>query len=100
MGNNPASRLVDPKERYRRFLRVKLEEKNLGRKAHHISHGHRLNTAQMAESESPSEVTHLLLDYRNGNTVVARKTMNRRQAYEFNQRLKGTGFAWAVRTGY
>lgn len=59
-----------------------------------------LNTNEMADGEHPVEVSHQLTDYRNGNEVLATKKMNRRKAASLNYRLNGTGFAWAVKTGY
>ena len=59
-----------------------------------------VNTNEMAGSEAPVEVSHQLTDYRNGNEVLATKRMNRSKAAGLNARLRDTGFAWAVKTGY
>jgi len=59
-----------------------------------------VNTNEMKDGEHPVEVSHQLTDYRNGNEVLATKKMDRLYAYGLNYRLNGTGFAWAVKTGY
>lgn len=58
------------------------------------------NKQAMNDADTPEEVRHILLDYRNNNEVLATKTLSRRKAWDLNHRLKGTGFAWAVKTGY
>jgi len=50
--------------------------------------------------EQPIEVLHLLIDYRAGNEVLAKKIMDRRKAFNLNFRLRSTGLAWAVKTGH
>jgi hypothetical protein len=59
------------------------------------------NKAQMiADQNTPGEVRHVLMDYRNGNERLAVLVMDRKKAYGLNERLKGTGMAFAVLTGY
>jgi hypothetical protein len=53
-----------------------------------------------AYGQGPKEVRHALIDYRNGNEELATKCMDRRKAFALNARLKDTGMAWAVKTGY
>lgn len=53
-----------------------------------------------ASGNTPEEVPHVLLDYRNDNKQLARLVLNRREAYNLNQRLKGTGMAFAAKGGY
>lgn len=61
----------------------------------------RANCATMAnDSDTPGDVKHLLMEYRNGNEILAAKIMSRKKAYGLNERLSNTGFAWAVKTGY
>jgi hypothetical protein len=54
----------------------------------------------IADQNTPGEVRHVLMDYRNGNECLAVLVMDRRKAYGLNARLEGTGMAWAVKTGY
>ena len=59
-----------------------------------------VNTDEMLHSSAPVEVNHQLTDYRNGNEVLATKKMDQLKAARLNARLRDTGFAWAVKTGY
>ena len=45
------------------------------------------NAGYLETTGVPHEVTHLLTDYRDGNKVICRKTMNRKEAFEMNKRL-------------
>jgi len=58
------------------------------------------NKNDMKDGPAPHEVRHALIDYRNENEVLAIKTLSRQKAWELNRRLKGSGFAWSVKTGY
>jgi hypothetical protein len=58
------------------------------------------NRQAMIDADTPGEVRHQLTDHRDNNKVIATRTMDRRTAYEMNQRLKNSGYAWAARTGY
>lgn len=61
----------------------------------------KLNCINMEEhGSSPVEVRHVLIDYQNDNEHIVSKVMDRRKAFQLNYRFKGTGMAWAVKTGY
>jgi len=49
---------------------------------------------------SVNEVRFCLLDYRDGNRSLATRIMTRKQAWELNKRLEGSGMAFAQITGY
>lgn len=87
------------KRKFRRFVQAKAELKTLGRSPKSVNWSPS-NTAGMIDGESPREVIHVLMDYRNDNEIVARATMNRGRAAYYNSRLTGTGMAWSVKTGY
>lgn len=59
----------------------------------------KLNKQVMLEKGNPQ--SHFaLIDYRSFNKKLAHRNMTRLEAYELNKRLEGTGFAWAVISGY
>lgn len=61
-----------------------------------VSHGHYRNTqAALAAGNAPDGLF-LLRDYRDNSKTLARRTMNRLEAWKLNKRLEGTGMAWAL----
>jgi len=58
------------------------------------------NAGHLSTADVPGEVVHLLIDYRNKNEVLARKTMSRKKAFDLNHRMRNSGLGWSVKTGY
>ena len=58
---------------------------------------HTVNCAQAIEDSCSEklEFPHVLIDYRNDNEKIKFKMLNLLEAWQKNQVLRGTGFAWA-----
>ena len=77
------------------------EKRKLGKSPKPVSFAHEYNVREALEdSDLPDDVLHQLTDYQNGNQVLAKRVMNRLEASSLNERLKGTGFGWNIKTGY
>lgn len=86
---------------YRNHVKARLEQRkgrNGAAASNHLKY--EANKRGMVDSDAPHEVRHQLTDYRGENRVLAFRIMTRLEAHGLNERLKGTGFGWAVKTGY
>lgn len=91
---------VNVRARYRAYVKTRLEEENIpfGDKA--VAAEHRARVGEHLASGKPLDGLFLFMDYRDGNKVLARRKMNRLEAYTLNTRLGGTGFGWGLTSGY
>lgn len=77
-------------------LRAQQELQRLG-KQKRLGHGHKALVRYYAERGLDQiEHRHVLIDYSDGNKQLKALMMTRREAFERNQIIAGTGFAWAV----
>lgn len=65
------------------------------RRPKHVSHGSKHLILMHAGEGHNMEVRYVLMDYSRGEQLKARM-MTRLEAWQRNETLRGTGFAWAI----